>query len=166
MLRLLQVWLRKIASDTHSAIVNAICLALFGGAGFSLWHFQHPIGRFLKRDIPLWLSLASSFTLLLIATLIVWFRERRSVKPASSSRQELMRIGQFKWMVLHRNGYVQNVGGLPYCDEHETSFVPSGNGYSCPVDTCKSAISRYDLDKAQVVAKSIIDKMVRDMKRR
>jgi hypothetical protein len=123
------------------------------------------IGEVLKYSIPLWLSCVSSLGLLLIVLLVFWYKDKKTQKVQPYQRiEDLVTVGMFKWKVLHANGQVLKISGLPYCNEHECLFIPRDSDWVCPIPGCKSILSNYDLNKVKVAASNSIDNLIRKKK--
>ena len=163
MLHRLLAWLRTIASDTRSAIVALVVSSLLGGGGLSVWLFPHRLLQILEQNIPLWLSLASSFGLLLVILLVLRQRERNLVRAQTPhTTEELMDIGQFKLRVTHSSGHVHSIEGLPYCKTHECKLVINGHEWHCPIPNCASVLHDSDLSRTRMYVGSVIERLIRN----
>ena len=114
----------------------------------------------LNIHTPLWATIA----LLLLCGLYIRLKATKHYQkndPLCQPKEELISVGEFKWKVRHAKGQVLEVGGLPYCIEHECSLIPRNSHWICPIPDCKSILKKYDLDKARVAASSIIENLIR-----
>jgi hypothetical protein len=123
------------------------------------------IGETLKYNIPLWLSCVSSFGLLLAVLFVLWYKDKKTKNvQLCQPTEDLIAVGLFKWKVLHTNGQVLKINGLPYCIEHENLFIPRDSDWVCPIPGCKSILSNYDLNKMKVAASGNIENLMRSKK--
>lgn len=157
--------IKTIFGDTRQTIVSIIVIAVVGGSSSLLCLSKTTLDfclQLLRTPIPLW---ATIFLILLCGLYMYlkgnqYFQKKRSYHP----QEDLIPVGKFKWKVLHANRQVLNIEGLPYCSEHECSFIPRDSNWACPISGCKSNVSKYDLDSVRVAASSIIESLIRQKK--
>lgn len=77
----LPAWLRRIFSDTRRAIVGVVVLAVIPLLGASILGWLPELGSLLERRAPIWISIASSLTLLVLVLLLFRWRERNMQAP-------------------------------------------------------------------------------------
>jgi len=121
-----------------------------------------------KHTLPLWGTIVICIVPVLLAVsirgLIDKNRQSQGNIPYNRTEEDLITVGRFKWKVLHANGHIRHISGLPYCIEHEYQLIPRDTDWVCPKPGCKSILSNYDLDKVRVAAFSIIENVIRNKK--
>ncbi len=158
--------IKKLFENIESTITTVIVLALAGGSIGILALSKKALNIFLHLaniPTPLWATIA----LVLLCVLYMYLRGNQYFQrkvPYHHPKEELIPVGSFKWMVRHANQNVLNIEGLPYCSEHECSFIPRDSNWACPISGCKSNVSKYDLDSVGVAASSIIESLIRQKK--
>ena len=158
-------WLEKFLLPLFHNIFAVIFVGIIGIPVLISWATGtlDVLLQILKSPTPLWATIA----LIPLCVLYMNLKENRYSQrkvPYHYPKEELISVGLFKWKVSHANGRVVNIGGLPYCIEHECSFISRNGNWGCPISGCKSILSRYDLDKVRVTASSIIENLIKNKK--
>ncbi len=169
--KILTLWIKKIFSDTHNAIVALIVSGVVAAVATNI-HTLKILWPEIKKTIlsgtPLWATIA------IILLLGVFFEIRiRNNSFRSCHKKKLkpfyVTTDQYKWKVCD-NSFGQYIVLMPpYCKKHDIRLIETNNSYhpyQCPYNEdktspCNINDSKRDIDLLYKKAKSIADKEIR-----
>ncbi len=163
-----QLYLKKVFSDLHSAIVGIIVSAIILSVG-GVYLFYKNLWISLKTTIqsptPLWA------TIILVFAVLVYIYLKTSKTHSSTApdyKIEYFTIDELKWKTkVYDNGNFE-VERISICKEHDLPLINGNIVYYCPESLkykCKNKIDYNSYSILYENAKSYIDKEVRNIKK-
>lgn len=161
--KILISWLKKLLSDSHSAIIGIIFGSIFAG-GTGVYFFSKNLWNLLidiaQLPTPLWATIA----LVLLVGVYIYLKKSRN---QSCSKAILYPVDNLKWEVTINNTGNYHVSKTPYCKKHELKLAQSTNhaAWNCPkLLECHTKINNSNIRNLRRKALSHIEKAVRDKK--
>jgi len=149
-------WTARLLSELLIQLIAASILYLLSAVGIFLL-----IKNKLQLQVPLWRVLLISLSILfgcLILFLIYSSRRFPKIK--------YLTVGDQKWKTIIFDSRHFEVEKNPICKEHNLPFISGSHNIHCPERRiklkCKNFILHEDHDKTYEIAKSYIDKMIRE----
>ena len=160
-----QRWLKKVASDSHAAIVSIIVTSIvalgIGGIYLFFENLWRTIIDILQSPTPLWVTIAVTLLLLIY----VYVKSKSAAASHSSiSITKYFNIGKYKWKATIHDDWFE-VEKYPFCKKHDLQFIFSTSGKRCPgtdTEKCDSILRESEEFKVYESAKSIIDNKIRN----
>ena len=159
-----QRWLKKVASDSHAAIVSTIVAGIVLGSGGIYLFFENlwrTIIDIVQSPTPLWVTIAITFLLLIY----VYVKSRSATASrASKSITKYFNIGKYKWKAKIYDDWFE-VDKYPFCKKHDLQYIFSTSGKYCPGtddESCDSILRESEEFKVYESAKSIIENKIRN----
>jgi len=161
-------WIKKLFSDSHSAIIGIALGSIFAG-GTGIYFFAKKLWAAIidiaQTPTPLWATTA----LALLSGVYIYLKT--SIHRSSSLPQKRnyvikhFAIGPYKWETkIYDYGYFE-VDKYPLCTTHDLKFIFSSDGKYCPgteKEKCNNRLNKNDEFKVYESAKSIIENKVRN----
>jgi len=160
-------WIKKIFSDSHSAIVGIILGSIIVSGGGIYVFFRNlwtELIIIIQSPTPLWATIALT---LLIGTYI-YLKSRKYTPPLPAKQKykvNYFSIGNFKWKAAIYDSNRFDVDKYPFCIKHDLQFIFGTDGKYCPgteKERCNNRLSQFDEFKVYESAKSIIENKIRN----
>ena len=152
---------RDIRSNLVGVIIAGVLLSGGGIVAFSKTALNYTI-RMLNIPTPLWVTIV---LVLLLCGSYIYLKPAKRRSSKFSSKIRYFTIGKHKWKTtIYQDGQF-TVDEIPLCAVHDLPFIYYDSFYTCPDDAkqqCRSSIHRNQHYELFEIAKSYIDKKVRD----
>ncbi len=164
-------WLKLIFSDIRQTIVGIVVAGVIIAGGGLLAISRTALDfsiQILSTPTPLW----ATILLVLLCAAYIRLRVLKRAKDLSQVTPfkdhdaiVYYTVGRQKWKTrIHLNGSYE-VDKVPLCIDHDLPFVLSDSYYQCPEvrrNTCRNRINLIRFEESYQIAKSYIDKEVRE----
>ncbi|MBU4260571.1 MAG: hypothetical protein KKC76_01645 [Proteobacteria bacterium] len=169
MQKLLINWLKKVFSDSHSAIIGIALGSLFAG-GTGIYFFAKNLWNVLtyimQKPTPLWATIALVFLLgvyiyLKNLLLIQTFNTPQDVKNFIFTQ-----TGIYKWKVIISKDISFKIDPTPFCVEHDMYLMKFDQGYRCGGSNsgkgCKAKLANNEYSMLYDLANGQAEKEIRN----
>ena len=157
MKNLLKAYIKKIFSDSHSAITAIILVSLIAGSG-GIYLFFESLWTALINTIllptPLWV------TIVLALALYLWFfaKTKRNLSYDLSNLKDYVFIKE-KGLLWKIDKITRELNPIPLCSKHQHEMIKTKDSYLCHscLGTSRKHIPAKDVDFIRELVTSKID---------
>ena len=158
MLKKILQWLTNYLADILNKVIAGVILLCLSASAWTIWSRS-----LLQTPIPLWIVILIVLAILsCCAILFLMYYQHSSALPY---KIKYFIVNDQKWKTkIYDSGYYE-VDDNPICKNHNLPFVGGSHNIFCPEArnrNCKNIIFHEDRHDTYEIAKSYIDKKIRN----